>query len=45
MPAALVECGYMSTPGELALLAEADYQARLAQGIADGVLAYLALAG
>ena len=45
MPAALVECGYMSTPGELALLVEADYQARLAQGIADGVLAYLALAG
>ena len=45
MPAALVECGYMSTPRELALLADPAYQARLAQGIAGGVLAYLALAG
>lgn len=42
MPAALVECGYMSTPEELALLSDADYQARLARGIAGGVLDYLA---
>lgn len=42
MPAALVECGYMSTPGELALLVRPDYQAGLARGIAAGVLAYLA---
>ena len=42
MPAALVECGYMSTPEELALLSDADYQARLARGIASGVLDYLA---
>lgn len=42
MPAALVECGFMSTESELALLTQPDYQARLAQGIADGVLAYLA---
>lgn len=41
MPAALVECGYMSTPEELALLADPDYQTRLAEGIAGGVLAYL----
>lgn len=42
MPAALVECGYMSTPAELALLLQPDYQLKLARGIADGVLAYLA---
>lgn len=42
MPAALVECGFMSTPEELALLVRPEYQARLAQGIADGILAYLA---
>lgn len=42
MPAALVECGYMSTPSELRLLCQPDYQALLAQGIAEGVLTYLA---
>lgn len=42
MPAALVECGYMSTPEELALLVEPGYQAKLAQGIANGILQYLA---
>ena len=42
MPAALVECGFMTTAEELALLVQPEYQARLAQGIADGVLAYLA---
>lgn len=41
MPAALVECGFMSTPEELALLVQPEYQARLARGIADGVLTYL----
>lgn len=41
MPAALVECGYMSTPEELALLTQPDYQAKLARGIADGILAFL----
>jgi len=45
MPAALVECGYMSTPEELSLLAWPDYQDRLAQGIVDGILAYLGLEG
>lgn len=42
MPAALVECGFMSTESELALLVQPEYQAKLAQGIADGILAYLA---
>lgn len=41
MPAALVECGYMSTPEELSLLTWPDYQAKLARGIADGILAFL----
>ena len=41
VPAALVECGYMSTPAELEKLVQPDYQAKLARGIADGVLAYL----
>lgn len=42
MPASLVECGFMSTESELAMLVRPDYQAKLAQGIADGILAYLA---
>lgn len=42
MPAALVECGFMSTASELARLTDPAYQDQLAQGIADGVLAYLA---
>lgn len=41
MPAALVECGFMSTGAELALLVQPEYQAKLARGIADGILAYL----
>lgn len=41
MPAALVECGYMSTEAELALLTDPDYQAGLARGIARGVLTFL----
>lgn len=41
MPAALVECGYMSTPAELAQLVKPEYQAQLARGIADGILAVL----
>lgn len=45
MPAVLVECGYMSTPEELSLLAWPEYQDRLARGIADGILASLEGAG
>lgn len=41
MPAALVECGFMSTPEELALLLQPDYQAKLARGIADGIISCL----
>ena len=41
MPAALVECGYMSSPDELALLVQPAYQEKLARGIADGILATL----
>ncbi len=40
MGAALVECGFMSTPEELSLLREESHQEKLAQGIADGVTAY-----
>ena len=42
MPAALVECGFMSTEEELAMLVQPAYQAKLARGIAAGSLAYLA---
>ena len=42
MPAALVECGFMSTAEELALLVQPAYQAKLARGIAEGILNYLA---
>lgn len=42
VPAALVECGFMSTSSELALLVQPEYQAKLARGIADGILACLA---
>ena len=42
VPAALVECGFMSTAEELENLVQPEYQAKLAQGIADGILAYLA---
>ena len=41
VPAALVECGYMSTPAELERLCQPDYQLLLARGIAEGVLTYL----
>ena len=41
MPAALVECGFMSTPAELEKLRSAAYQTKVAQGIADGILSYL----
>ena len=41
MPAALAECGFMSTPAELALLRDSAYQTKLARGIADGILSYL----
>lgn len=36
-PAALVECGFMSNATELARLKTASYQAKLADGVADGI--------
>lgn len=42
MPAILIETGFLSSPAELALLTDSTYQQALAQGIADGVLAYTA---
>ena len=41
MPAALVECGFMSTPAELERLQEDAYQWQLARGIAHGAALYL----
>ena len=40
-PAALVECGFMSTPSELEMLVLPEYQDKLAQGIAGGILDFL----
>lgn len=37
--AALVECGFMTSPAERRLLATAAYQKRIAQAIADGITA------
>ena len=39
--AALVECGFMSSPSERRLLSSASYQQKLAQAIADGITASL----
>lgn len=41
VPAILVECGFLSNPTEDKLLASSPYQDRVAEGIAQGVLAYL----
>lgn len=41
MPAALVEVGFLSDPEECKLLRQEDYQRKLAEGIAAGILAYL----
>ena len=38
MPAALVECGFMTNPDELYLLQTDEYQNILAQGIAQGII-------
>jgi N-acetylmuramoyl-L-alanine amidase len=40
VPAVLIECGFLSNPVEDRLMASPHYQDKLAQGIADGVLAY-----
>lgn len=41
MPAVLVETGYMTNEAECNLLASEAYQQLIAQGIADGIIAYL----
>ncbi|MHB8279537.1 MAG: N-acetylmuramoyl-L-alanine amidase [Candidatus Humimicrobiaceae bacterium] len=45
IPAALVECGFLSNPDEAALLNSEDYQNRVAQGIVNGIRAYVSSAG
>jgi N-acetylmuramoyl-L-alanine amidase len=40
MPAVLVESGFISNPGERALLRTRDYQEKIARGIVDGVDAF-----
>lgn len=41
MPAVLVECGFLSNGEEAQRLAQPDYQAQLAAGIAEAVMHYL----
>jgi len=43
MPAALVECGFISNPKEEKKLTSPSYRETLAQGIAQGILNYLAV--
>lgn len=43
-PTVIVECGFLSNPQEAVLLSTADYQAKVAAAICDGVLEYLNLA-
>ncbi|MDD3520934.1 MAG: N-acetylmuramoyl-L-alanine amidase, partial [Actinomycetota bacterium] len=45
MTSALVECGFLSNPEEAALLNNADFQNRIAQGIVNGVHAYVNSSG
>ncbi|TLM98609.1 MAG: N-acetylmuramoyl-L-alanine amidase, partial [Actinobacteria bacterium] len=42
MPAILVECGYISSPSDAALLKRSDFRSRVATGIAEGVDAWFA---
>lgn len=40
-PAVLVECGFLSNPGEAASLASEEYRSKMADGITHGILTYL----
>jgi N-acetylmuramoyl-L-alanine amidase len=40
-PAVLVELGYLSNPQDTSRLRDSAYQNRLAQAIANGILAYV----
>lgn len=41
VPMVIVECGFLSSPEEAALLCDTAYQQKMAQAIADGIDAYL----
>lgn len=43
MPGAIVEIGFLSNPGETALLADPDYREKLAQAIYCGILDYFTM--
>lgn len=43
IPSVLVECGFVSNPREEKLLLDEDYQARVAEAVADGVAEFLRL--
>ena len=43
VPSVLVECGFISNPDEERLLLSDDYQARLGEAVAAGVINYVAL--
>ncbi len=40
IPVVIVECGFLSNPEETALLVDEEYQHRMAEAIAEGVLKY-----
>lgn len=40
-PVVIVECGFLSNPAEETLLKEEDYQEKMADGIAEGILQFL----
>ncbi|MFH1454638.1 MAG: N-acetylmuramoyl-L-alanine amidase [Armatimonadota bacterium] len=42
MPAALIECGFMSNYKEAKLLADPEFRQKIAEGIADGLRIYIA---
>ncbi len=42
VPAVIVECGFLSNPGEDALLSDAEYQASLADAICKGIKKFMA---
>ena len=44
-PAILIECGFASNPTEARRLVRSDHRARIANGIAKGILRYYEVAG
>lgn len=40
IPIVIVECGFLSSPEETELLKDVEYQAKIAQAVAEGVLKY-----